>query len=241
MKQYPDGRAPMKLRIHLFWLFTIIIGMCQCTYTIPKSIPTGEWTYTLFVNDVPVGTAKASNCIVDKQYIIRSELRMEVGDVTNIARQTIVETLDFKPVRYESHNSIISSGETQEIDTVATFDGRKVTLTADNSSASLTLPRDFMLDGNYFFSQLIEGKFKEGLTLTSNIYDPTIEQESLIPVTITVIGIERIDVGGESRRLIHLTESIGNVKSIDLYLDERGIMIKTVIRMLNTAIVLIKD
>jgi hypothetical protein len=231
----------MKGRFKFFrYGIVIVISLSQCSYTIPEKIPLGEWQYIMLVNGVEIGTAKSSNKIVDDTYILHSELKMGLGSVINISKQTIIETLDFIPIRLESHNTIINDGDKQQIDTVATFKGQNVELIADDHKATITLDKEFRLEGNYILSKLIEGRFKEGLEIETNIYDPTIEQGFPIPIKITVRGIVRVQLGDESRRLIHITESIANVKSIDSYIDERGVMIKTVIKMLNTTIELIK-
>ena len=218
----------------------IVISLSQCSYTIPEKIPLGEWQYVMLVNGVEVGTAKSSNKIIDGRYVLHSELRMGLGSVINISEQTITETLDFIPVRLESHNTIINEGEKQQIDTVATFKGQSVELVVDNHKATIRLEKEFRLEGNYILSKLIEGRFKEGLEIETSIYDPMIEEGFPIPIKVTVRGIVRIKIGDESRRLIHITESIADIKSIDSYIDESGVMIKTVIKMLNTTIELIK-
>lgn len=231
----------MKERFKFFrYSIIIVISLSQCSYAIPEKIPLGEWQYIMLVNGVEVGTAKSSNKIVDGTYILHSELRMGLGSVTNISEQTITETLDFIPIRLESHNTIIDDGDKQQIDTVATFKGQIVELVVDNHKATIRLDKEFRLEGNYILSKLIEGRFKEGLEIETNIYDPMIEEGFPIPIKITVRGIVRVQLGDESRRLIHITESIADVKSIDSYIDGNGVMIKTVIKMLNTTIELIK-
>ena len=225
----------------LLYALLIFISLSWCSYKIPEKIPQGEWQYIMLVNGVEVGTAKSSNKIIDNKYVLHSELKMGLGSVVNMSKQTIIETLDFIPLRLESHNIIINDGDKQKIDTVANFKGQTVELIVDDQRVTITLDKEFRLEGNYILAKLIEGRFNEGLVIDINIYDPTIEQGFPIPIKITVKGIERVKLGDEHMRLIHITESIANVKSIDSYIDERGVMIKTVIKMLNTTIELIKE
>jgi hypothetical protein len=232
----------MKKRYDFFlYVIFFLISLNHCSYKIPQEIPLGEWQYIMLVNGIEVGTAKSSNKIIDNKYVLHSELKMGLGSVVNMSKQTIIETLDFIPLRLENHNTIINDGNKQKIDTVATFKGQAVELIVDDQRVTITLDKEFRLEGNYILAKLIEGRFKEGLTIEINIYDPTIEQGFPIPIKITVKGIKSVKLGDESVRLIHITESIANVKSIDLYIDERGVMIKTVIKMLNTTIELIKE
>ena len=85
-----------------------------------------------------------------------------------------------------------------------------------------------------------DGPVQEEIHAGDNLLEHGGLEEFPIPIKITVRGIVRIQIGDESMRLIHITESIADVKSIDSYIDSSGVMIKTVIKMLNTTIELIK-
>lgn len=220
----------------------LLIILCAanigCTRT-PAQIPTGQWTYTLFVNGFDSGRAVVTNRIEGVNWVSSTELTIGMGDISNVSKQIVTETLDFKPVKLESRNRIITGGKVQSIDTITVFRGREAEITFGKDKAVHKIGKDFILEGNYILAKLIEGKFREGMEVEANIYDPTIELEEPILVKAKVMGYETVPVGPRRERLLHVTESIEAVKSIDLYLDENGILRKGVIQMLNMTMELV--
>ena len=86
------------------------------------------------------------------------------------------------------------------------------------NKTAVTIDRDFRLEGNYILSELIRGKFKKGMKIEYYIYDPSIELESPILIKVTVRGYKNVKVGDKTMRLIHISESLENIKSIDFFL-----------------------
>jgi hypothetical protein len=223
-----------------YLVFILIILSLGCK-TLPKSIPTGTWNYKLLTNGVQLGSAVISNKISNGTYISTSELSFGSGKIINTSRQIITETLDFKPVKLENYNKIIDGSREQTIDTIATFKGREIEIQAGNNKSTVKIEKDFLLDGNYNIAKLIENKFKAGFKQSYFIYDPTIEIDSVIPVSVRVIGTETLRINEKKERVIHIVQSIEGIKSADTYLNEKGVMVKAVIQMLNLKIELVKE
>ncbi len=206
----------------------------------PEAIPLGEWEYDMLINGIKAGSAVLSNKKSDGRYIYTTVMKMKAGDIINETTQIITEALDFKPVKYEVYNRINNGSNVQEIKTIAVFDGKKIDLAHGDSKATLTIARDYIIDGNYFIDQLIKLKFKPGTEIKAYIYEPLIEIDDPIPVTIKVIGWEKVKIHDREIKLLHLTEYIENYKNVDIYLNEGGITEKAVIHMLNNRFELIK-
>jgi hypothetical protein len=210
-------------------------------FAVPETVAQGEWEYKLFVNGVVVGASKINNKIIDGNYVSTSEYSVKLADSTTITKDTVTETLDFKPVKLENYLKIINAGKVHETNIVSIFKGKNVELTYGNKKYNYTLNRDFIIDGNYFMSQLIQAKFKSGFEVSNYMYNPAVELETLIKATTRVIGPENIIINGKEIKLIHVVQSIENIKdNIDLFIDENGILQKGIIRMLNLKIELIK-
>lgn len=205
-------------------------------YRTPERVPTGTWSYRLLLNGSEVGTAVMSNRREGDRYISTSELKMKAGQVVNVSRQEVTESLDFTPVRLETRNRIIMDGNVQTIDTVAVFSGRTVKLTMGSETSTVTLGRDVVLDGNYFIDTLIKKGFKENISLEAYIYDPSIEIESPILLTSKVMGKKLITVNNETFPCIHIVDTIENIKSFDRYIDGDGVLVKAVLNMLNLTV-----
>ena len=217
----------------------LVFVLCGCCKT-PGSIPTGKWNYKLLVNDVHAGSAIISNEIVHGNYVSSSKFEISLGKMTSILEETITETKDFVPIKLESYNKLVNGDNENETLIIANFNGRQVEILSDNNKAVHTIERDFILDGNYFMAKLIEGKFKKDLKITNHVYHPSVELEKPVMVETVVVGWEEIEIENESIRLIHLEQSMENVKNIDLYIDRSGILWKLIIRMLNIKIEFIK-
>ena len=211
-----------------------------CSRT-PAAIPSGSWTYALYVNEVKAGSAVFSSRREGRHYVVTSELSMRLGDVTNTSRQIVTETMDFKPVRLETYNKIAEGAKLQTSQTIAVFRPGEVELQMGGNKSVVKIEGDFVLDGNFFISRLIENGFKEGFEIKASIYDPSIELETAIPVKTRVLGRETVLVGGKKRSCIHIVQSIESVKSAHSYLDDEGVLVKGVITMLNLTIELVRQ
>ncbi len=230
-------------RIFMSNIFMIIIfslTICNCeSFTLPKDIPTGKWDYKLNVNGRTAGTASMTNQKKDGKYITSSEFKMSIEGVNTVTRESITETLDFKPVRLESYNKIESGKNLHESIIKASFDGRKVEVTANNKKNTYHIKKHFILDGNYTLSKLIAGKFKTGMEVKAQIYHPSIELEDPIFVKTSVIGVEGVEINGRHEKLMHVAQSVEEIKSIDIYFGNDGVVKKILIQMLNLKIELI--
>ena len=208
---------------------------------VPESIPTGSWKYALLINGVRAGNAVISNRREGETYVIASELNINLAGMQNVSKQVITETTSFTPVKIETSNRIKIPTGWRDIETTALFRGPSVEIRSGGRKTVVTLKGDFVLDGNYFTAKLIEGRFREGLEIKGAIYDPSIELDALVPVTTRVVGRELVDVAGTKRSLLHVSQSIDVIKSADSYLDERGVMVKAVVQMMNLSIELVLE
>ena len=199
----------------------------------PDGIASGTWNYRLLVNGLEIGSASVSNTIKNNYYVNETKMEMSVAQVKNTTHQIITETKNFKPVKYEVYNTIINEKERHKIDTVAEFTGNTVKLTRDGETITQKISTPFILDGNYFMNEMIKQKFKQGLKISARIYDPALEPSEPVNVCIKVLGKETITINNNEVSCIHINQIIENLKSIDIYLNNRGITQKAVISMLN--------
>lgn len=225
-----------------FMLLIIILISIECSSRrIPEKIPMGRWEYALMINGVTVGSAVISNSQTEKHYISETEMKMKAGKITNISRQVVTETKDFKPVKLEINNSIHFNNTSQKIVTRALFNENAIELDSMGKKSRISVKEPFVIDGNYFINKLIKNRFKEGYSVSSRIYEPSMEPDETIGVTVKVMGIEKVEKNEKKIELIHIVQSIDNFKSIDIYLNFDCIMEKAVIKMLNNRIELIRE
>ena len=220
-------------------LLLIAAGITACTQA-PKSIPEGRWNYDLLVNNVKAGKAIFSNHISDDNYIVKTEMYLNIGAIENKSVSIVTETKNFKPVKLEEYNTITdrSNGEVHEINTTAIFEGANVILQSGDKKSVFKIEEDFILDGNYFIAKLIENQFKEGSIAEARIYEPLVEIDSAILSSARVKGYSRVNVRNRSMKLLHLKLKIENLRSMDMYLNEQGIAEKIVLNMLNNEFVM---
>ena len=164
-------------------LVALVIPCVACADS-PRAIPTGSWNYALLINGVRAGSAVISNRKEGETYVITSELDMDIAGMRNVSRQVVTETTAFTPVKLETSNRIKSAAGWKDIQTTALFRGAEVELRSGGRSTRVTLPGEFVLDGNYFVtpqqvSRLTGGRcsiekeaavpLKAGLELSGNI------------------------------------------------------------------------
>lgn len=210
------------------------------SFAAPKDIAFGKWNYKLLINGVEAGTAEISSARENDRYVSSSEFRMDLAGVATISRESVTETLDFTPVGFESYSKITSGGDLHETIIKAAFDGSRVDLSINGKKSSYVIKKQFILEGNSTIVKLIAGRFREGMEIESYIYNPGIELEEPVLIKTRVAGIEDMEINGKRERLIHITQLIENIKSIDIYLDSGGVAVKAEIRMLNMKLELIK-
>jgi hypothetical protein len=208
---------------------------------IPSKLPMGEYSYKLIMNGTEIGKATTSNTISDNNFIVNTEMIMEIGAVKNITKQTIKETLNFEPISFESVNTVTTKNNTQEISWKANFDGKKIILKNENNTNEFNPNEPFKFDGNFILNELIAQKFKENSIVSLKMYDPTLEPEDLISVQVKFVGMKKIKINNKTEKVLHLVYAIENFKNIDIYIDSKGVVQKQVIIMLNNRIELVID
>ena len=222
----------MKKIIPLFLLFSLL---CRNN---PESVPLGTWNYTLLMNGVEIGRAVMSNRISDNNYVSTTEMEINSGGFRNFSKQIITETMNFIPVKAESHNKTVNGG-VHEASVIAEFSGNEVAVERNGIKIRITLKKPFFLDGGFFLSELVKKKFAVGAEIKTFIYEPSMEIEEPIPVRVKVLGRSGVTVNGKNRSLLHVIESMENHKFVDSYLDDKGVPQKITIAMLNSRIELV--
>ncbi len=221
-------------------VIAIALFLGTCTKA-PSAIPSGSWQYALYLNGSRVGSASITQSHESGRYVTSTEMTMKAGEVTSISRTIITETENFTPVKYETYNKIIKGSMVQNIDTAAEFSGKKVKLTAGTSIQEIELEKDVKLEGNYFLSKLIEAGFKKDTKIEHYIYEPAIDPEIPILMKVYVVGRETIAIGEKTYQSFHVIEYIEKFKSFDMYLDEKGVLLKAELTMLNMNIQLVRE
>lgn len=229
----------MKLRYFLFLFIVIITVSCSSK---PSQIPEGTWNYDLLVNGVKAGRAVFSNTSSGDNYIIKSEMYLNMGSIENKSIQIVTETKKFKPVKLEIYNTVTdkSGNSTQEINKTALFNGDQVILNSGEYESKFKVQGPFILDGNYFFNELMKNKFKPGIIIKSNIYEPSVEIDTPILVIVETKGYETVLIGNKPMKLLHIKQRVEKLKSMDIYINDKGVTEKTVIKMLNNIFELVK-
>lgn len=220
-------------------LLILSLGTCGGCKSYAGKIPTGTWHYKLIMNSTEIGTASVNNSIENGNYKIKTEMKMNIGPVTNTMTQIVTETQDFKPVSININNVISNNGDTQTITTSASFNKNTVTITSGGVSAIVNISGDFHLDGNYMLSRLIKNKFEKNIEMSALIYDPSLEPEEAVRIKAEVVGEETVSINNKTESLIHISQSIEGFKNIDIYMDAQGVVKKAVILMLNNRIEMI--
>ena len=224
------------MKFRSFLSILILISAVSCSSK-PVKIPEGTWNYDLLVNGAQAGRAVFSNTSSDKYFITKSEMYLNMGSIENKSVQIVTETKDFKPVKLEVFNTVTNeSGKgAQEINTTAVFKGNEVTLnTWDLKDKKIIIQKPFILDGNFFFNELLKINFKTGIIIKAHIYEPSVEIEKPILVLVESKGFEQINIRNKSMNLLHIKQRIEKLKSVDMYINEEGVIEKIVLKYLNS-------
>jgi len=204
-------------------------------------IQTGDWDYKLLMNSVKIGTASFKNRFEKKKYISSSEIKMKVSGVINFSKQVITETKDFRPLKIEIQNKIITDKKIQDNKTTVVVKKNKLEVSSGDLKSTVKPNRPFIFDGHFIMANLLKNNFKKDLEIKKYIYDPSIDLKKPFLVIVKVIGTEKVLINNEELELVHLKQSIENIKTIDFYVNFKGIMQKAVIEMANNKIELLKD
>jgi len=226
-------------KLSLIILTSLLLLSCKSN---PKSIPEGAWVYDLIVNGVKAGSAAVVLDETGEFYITRNEMSLKMGTMENKTLQIVTETKDFKPVKLEIYNTIkdSASGVNQEISKIVTFEGNNVKLKSGDYESVINIPHPFILDGNFFFKELMKSGFKKGTRIEAQIYEPSVEMDSTILVVVDVAGRENVKIGSREMNLIHVKQRVEQLKIVDMYLNDEGVMEKAVIKMLNNVFELVR-
>lgn len=226
-------------KLSLIILTALLLISCKSN---PQAIPEGAWTYDLIVNGVKAGSAFLKIDETDDLYITKNEMSLKMGTMENKTLQIVTETKDFKPVKLETYNTIkdSASGINQEVSKIAIFDGNKVKLKSDGYETVFSIESPFILDGNFFFKELMKSGFKKGTRIEAQIYEPSVEIDTTILVVVDVAGREKVKIGSQEMNLIHVKQRVEQLKIVDIYLNDEGVMEKAVIKMLNNVFELVR-
>jgi hypothetical protein len=235
LKNQKDNMKKRSLAVLCFMLLV----SCRSN---PETVPEGTWKYDLYVNGVKAGSAITVIEEKENLYITKNEMYLKMGTMENKTVQTVTETKDFKPVSLEILNTMkdTSAGLNQEIKKTAVFEGSTVTLVSDGYKSEIKLEEPFILDGNFFFKELVKSGFKKGTRIEAQIYEPSVSIDNTILVIVDVAGREKIQIGSEEMNLIHVKQRVEQLKIVDMYLNDEGVMEKAVIKMLNNVFELIR-
>jgi hypothetical protein len=97
----------------------------------------GTWEYRLILNGMDIGSATVINEEKESQYLSTITMNMSVGNVQNSSKQIVTETRSFEPVKLEIYNRIINGKDVQEINTIASFKGKEITVTSERPPPQL--------------------------------------------------------------------------------------------------------
>ncbi len=223
-----------------FWVsLSMVAVVISCTKEV-KSIERGSFNYSLTINGMPAGSAKLTKKVENGNHITETTMTISAGTIRNSSFQRVTETSDYRPVKLEVVNKMSDSrtGTGETVKRTATFKGSKVTLESNGYKTENTIKGKFYLDGAFFEDELLKKKFKPGTTIRAKIYEPSVAVERPIVVVFKVVGKEKIKMGNRELELevIHLKEQIENLKSMDIYVNHKGITQKIVMKMLNNKI-----
>jgi len=200
-----------------------------------KSIERGSFNYTLKINGITAGSAKITRTKSEGKHITETVMSLKAGNIENSSYQRVTESKDYTPISLEIKNIMkdSNSGNVQEITKKALFNEDRVTLNSNGYKTDINIKGKFYLDGAYFEDELIKKKLKPGTTIKAKIYEPSVAVDRTILVIFKVIGEKNIKVNGVDTDVIHITQKIEMLKSIDWYISRDGVTQKAVIKMLN--------
>ncbi len=203
---------------------------------IRAEISEGRWEYDVFLNGARIGKSTVSSSVKNGNYENLSEMAITLNGVTTTVTQKIVETREYRPVRFESLQSVQNGGQVTAMEKIAEFRDGSVILTEGDRKTTIRISEPFVLDGNFFQSELEKKGYAKGVSVTARSYDPTIETASTFSLKVSVLGMEDVTVRGKTRRLNHMTSYIDSVKLADFYTDEKGVAEKIELSIMGNII-----
>jgi len=225
---------------YLFLLVPALFLIVGCkTFEPPKSLPVGTWNYKLFMNGSEMGNASITFAETSNLYISTIVMSISAGDTQSTTKEIVTETKTFVPVKYETYNQITRNGITQNIDTVAIFNEKEITVKSNGQTARIIIDKPFVLPGNYLMKALLDKGYGKNSSVEVEIYSPLLELEDTVSAKQVVIGTENIEINGIREELLHMKGITADFQESDIYIDSNGVLHKARILMLNNLIELV--
>ncbi|HEY1405596.1 MAG TPA: hypothetical protein VF857_03215 [Spirochaetota bacterium] len=196
----------------------------------------GTWQYGVYLGKNRVGIAYVTLAFEGGLYVSKLEMTLRMGDPIVTTKEVTKETITFNPVSFSSSNVVVLKDNVSRDLVTAEFVKNVVKLKHGKEEKTVSLNGDFVVSGNALTSALIRNKFAKGFEAKSMVYDPTIDEDTTVPVSEKVIGKETVDLPSGKMELIHTVQAIGPVRSINNWVDQQGTSYKTSIEMLNSTI-----
>jgi len=223
----------------ILYVFAILSFLFVSAHSTPTDVRGGSWEYDVLVNGILVGKSTISSTITNGQHVHQSDMTMTIGQVSTTTKQKVTETEKYTPVKFEISVVTIYGTNKTTMETMATFDGKKVTLKTGESVQTFTITRPFVLDGNYFYSELVKNKFVKDSEASAYLYHPSIEAREPFKVTVKVLGKETVLIRDKQKNLIHVAFFMETIKQADYYLNDDGAAERIEQRFMNNTVELI--
>ena len=227
----------MKYLLYFVSIFFFVAG-CK-TFAPPKSIPAGTWNYKLFMNGTQMGTASLTSAETSVHYISTIVMSIEVAGAQSTTKEILTETKTFVPVKFEAYNQVITNGIVQNMDTVAVFNGKEITVSSQGQIARVIIDKPFVLPGNYLTKALLDKGYVKSSLVEAEVYNPLLELEDTVLIRQEVLGIEIVEINGVKEELLHIREIIVDFQQSDMYIDSSGVPRKISALMLNNLLELV--
>ncbi|HNX57761.1 MAG TPA: hypothetical protein PKK43_01585 [Spirochaetota bacterium] len=200
-------------------------------------LPLGTWQYGVYIGKDKIGNAFVTLAVEDGLYVSKLEMTIRFGDPIVTTREVTKEKLDFTPVSFSSSNVVVLKDNVTRDLVSAEINGKNISLKRGKDAAkTVTIEGPFVVSGNILTCALVNKKFAVGVEEKAMVYDPTIDEDAVVPVSEKVLGKETVDLPSGRRSLFHTVQSIGPLRSINNWVDEKGVSYKTTIDMLNSKI-----
>lgn len=221
------------LGINLFFLQP---GFAQTTQPADfKSPPQGRFFdqyYSLYLAQTKCGWVRMQFERRGQYIHSQNHMHMEVGrdnlGIVIILKSQNVETLDGKPVSFESKITMADSTTTYR----GTVKNNFVTMEIIKPDASVKykyeIPPDTVMDwGSHL--QILKNIHKRGTKFTTQTLDPTLGQGNILETVTEIFGVEKTTIAHKEIsgiKVISRAEKLGPLPIIS-YFDENGTMLST--------------
>lgn len=220
-------------------VFLMIVGFGQFEVRAKKNkveLPFGKYQYIVKANNTKIGSAFITIKKEKKQILTSAELSIQINNVVTITQEFLRETENLDPVKYVSITKVIAGNQVQREKVSVDFKGKQAIISSGSYKRKVNLKGKFVLGTNYFIKSLLKQKMKTNASAKKYVYDPSIEEDEVIPVLEKVLGKKTVEINNKKVELFHTVQNYGNIKNIQNYYDSKGLVYKSVINMLNTTI-----